>query len=474
MSKDTIPSKPLALALLAGAQFLIVLDGSIVNVALPSIRDDLNFSPEGLSWILNAYALMFGGLLLLGGRLADLVGRRRIFIAGLSLFGIASLLAGFASTELQLIFLRGAQGLGAALVSPAALSMISVIFKEGKERNKAFGIWGAMAGSGAAVGVLLGGILTDALGWEWIFFINVPVTLTAVLLSPRLLAESRMPGKKSHDVPGAITVTAGLMTIVYAIVDANNAGWGSSQTIGLLAAGFALLAVFVVIEMRTAEPLIQFSIFKLPTLRAANIVALIHGTSVLAAFFVFTVYMQDVLGFSAIQTGLGMFPLCVAVIVFAGIASRRSTSIGFKRVLVIGAGVQASGLVWLAQMHPDGSYLVDVLGPSLVIGAGFGAVVVALTIAGLTGTDQTNAGLSSGLLNTSQQVGRAIGLAVLISVYTSQATNETRTGTDATVALTDGLASGTLVLAGLCFASMVIAALTMSSHDCTQPTPVTA
>ena len=341
-AKDTVPSKPLALALLAAAQFMIVLDASIVNVALPSIQDALHFSREDLSWVVNAYALMFGGFLLLGGRLADLIGRRRMFITGMLLFALASLLGGFSNTELQLIICRGAQGLGAALVSPAALSTVTVIFREGKERNQALGVWGAVAGSGGAAGVLFGGMLTQWLGWEWILFINVPVGLLAAFLAPRLLIESREPGKKSHDIPGAVTITAGLVCIVYAIVDANSAGWGSLQTIGLLGAGVALIGLFVVIELNTKQPLISFSIFRLRTLRGANLIGFVNAASLLAMFYATSLYMQQVLGYDALQTGLGYLPLCATVIIFAGIASVLVTRIGFKLVLIAGSSLMFS------------------------------------------------------------------------------------------------------------------------------------
>ena len=290
----------LALILLCSAQFVVVLDASIVNVALPTIGKALDFSQENLPWVVNAYVLTFGGFLLLGGRTADLLGRRRVFMAGLMLVAVASLAAGFAATEGQLIAARAAQGLGAAIISPAALSIVTTTFSDGAERNKALGVWGAVAGSGGAAGVLLGGILTDGLGWEWVLWVNVPVSLIAFALSPRLIAESRAEGEtRAFDVAGAVTVTAALSILVYALVDANSAGWGSIQTIGLIALSAAPAAAFVAIELRSRKPLVPFSIFRIRTLTGANVVGLLVGASLFSMFFFISLYMQQVLGYSA-------------------------------------------------------------------------------------------------------------------------------------------------------------------------------
>src|SRR3954468_15517093 len=329
MSKSSSDRKGLTLLLLAAAQFVVVLDASIVNVALPSIGRDLQFSQDDLSWVVNAYTLVFGGFLLLGGRMADLLGRRRLFISGLLLFGIASLLGGLSTTEGQLIAARALQGLGAALLSPAALSILTTTFAEGAERNRALGVWGAVAGSGGAVGVLLGGILTEALGWEWVLFVNVPITLPAAFAATRILAESKNPSTGRFDFAGALTVTAGVSLLVYALVDANNAGWGSGQTIGLLAIAAALLVAFVVIERRAPAPLMPFSIFRLRTLTGANVVGLLVGASLFAMFFYISLYMQQVLGYSAIKAGLSYLPLALSIIVSAGVASQLVTKVGF-------------------------------------------------------------------------------------------------------------------------------------------------
>jgi len=407
----------IALVLLCFAQFIVVLDASIVNVALPSIGKGLDFSQENLAWVVNAYVLTFGGFLLLGGRMADLLGRRRVFIGGLLLVAAASLAAGFAATEGQLIAARAAQGLGAAIISPAALSIVTTTFRDGAERNKALGAWGAIAGAGGAAGVLFGGILTDGLGWEWVLWVNVPVALIAAALAPRLIAESRSESATRHfDTAGAITVTAGLSILVYAIVDATDAGWGSPQTIGLIGIATALIASFVVIELRSQAPLMPFRIFRLRTLTGANIVGLLVGASLFSMFFFITLYMQQVLGYSAIHAGLSYLPLALTIIVAAGIGSQLVTKIGFKPVLTLGMGFIVAGLLWFSQVSVGGSFTSDILGPSLLAAAGLGFSFVTTTIAAMTGVRDQESGLASGLINTSQQIGGALGLAVLATI----------------------------------------------------------
>ena len=334
---DTPRAKYLALALLATTQFVVVLDAAIVNVALPSIGSALDFSQDNLAWVVNAYTLTFGGFLLLGGRLADLLGRRKLFMIGLVVFSIASLLGGLAQSDVWLIAARALQGLGAALVSPAALSIVTNTFAEGAERNRALGVWGAVAGSGGAAGVLLGGVLTEYLGWEWVLFVNVPIGVAAALLAPRLLAESHdEAAERSFDIGGAVTVTAGLSLLVYTLVDANNAGWGSTKTIVLGALSLALLAAFVFIERRHRQPLVPFSIFRMQTIRGANIVALLIGMSLFSMFFFISLYMQQVLGYSALKAGVAYLPLALVIIFSAGGASALVTRIGFKVTLIIG------------------------------------------------------------------------------------------------------------------------------------------
>ena len=335
MSLDTPRAKNLALMLLAMTQFVIVIDASIVNVALPSIGAALHFSRDNLSWVVNAYTLTFGGFLLLGGRLADLLGRRRMFMLGLVLFSLASLAGGLAQSEAWLIIARAVQGLGAAIVSPAALSIITTTFAEGAERNRALGVWGAVAGAGGAAGVLLGGILTSGLSWRWVLFVNVPIGLIAAMLAPRILLESRADdGTEGFDIPGAVTVTAGLALLVYAVVDAVNVGWGSTATLSRLAGAAALLVAFVVIELRTRHPLLPFSIFRLRTLRGADIVGLLIGMSLFSMFFFISLYLQDVLHYSPIKAGLSYLPLAIGIILSAGAASVLVTRVGFKPTLI--------------------------------------------------------------------------------------------------------------------------------------------
>src|SRR6201991_3653728 len=341
---DTPRAKNLALILLAMTQFVIVIDASIVNVALPSIGAHLHFSRDDLSWVVNAYTLTFGGFLLLGGRLADLLGRRRMFMIGLVLFSVASFAGGIAQSEPWRLAARAIQGMGAAIVSPAALSIITTTFAEGEERNRALGVWGAVAGAGGAAGVLLGGVLTSGLSWRWVLFVNVPIGLIAAALGPRTLIESRREEAGApFDIPGAVTVTAGLALLVYAVVDAVNVGWGSTRTIACLAGAVLLLITFVVIELRATDPLMPFSIFRLRTLRGANIVGLLIGMSLFSMFFFISLYLQDVMGYTPIKTGISYLPLAVGIILSAGVASQLVTRLGFKLPLVAGMLLIAGG-----------------------------------------------------------------------------------------------------------------------------------
>ncbi|MGH2961018.1 MAG: MFS transporter [Solirubrobacterales bacterium] len=407
----------IALALLCSAQFVVILDAAIVNVALPTIGDALSFSQENLSWVVNAYVLTFGGFLLLGGRLADLLGRRRVFIGGLILFAIASLAGGLAESEGVLIAARAVQGLGAAILSPSALSIITTTFRDGAERNKALGAWGAVAGSGGAAGVLLGGVLTEYLGWEWVLWVNVPIGIVAAAIAPMLIRESRAESEtRSFDLAGAVTVTAGLSVLVYALVDAEQEGWGSAQTIGLLAVAAALIAAFVAVERRSDSPLVPFGIFRLRTLTGANVIGVLTGASLLSMFFFISLYMQQVLGYSAIKAGLSYLPLALTIIITAGVASQLVTRVGFKPVLAAGLTLIAAGLLWFSQVSVGGGFTADVLGPSLLAAAGLGFAFVPQTIAAVAGVADREAGLASGLINTSQQVGGALGLAVLATI----------------------------------------------------------
>ena len=456
-------NKWLALALLAAAQFVVVLDASIVNVALPSIGRDLHFSQDNLSWVVNAYVLVFGGFLLLGGRMADLLGRRRLFIAGLILFAVASLAGGLAQSEGWLIAARAVQGLGAALLSPAALSLVTVLFAEGADRNKAMGVWGAVAGSGGAVGVLLGGMLTEWAGWEWVLFVNVPIGIIAAFLAPRLLPESRNEGERHFDVAGAVTITAGLSLLVYALVDANSAGWGSTQTLGLSAIAVALIGAFYVIERRQKAPLVPFpGIFRIRTITGINVSAVLVAASLFSMFFFISLYMQNVLGFSALEAGLAYLPLAVGLIITAGASAGLVTRFGFKPVLVSGLIITAAGLVWFGQVSPDGSYVGDVLFPSLLAAVGLGLAFVSMTVAAVSGVEPHEAGLASGLINTSQQIGGALGLAILATVANSRIDDLAASGTPQNVALTEGFQSAFLVGAGIAIVGAVLAIVLVS------------
>jgi EmrB/QacA subfamily drug resistance transporter len=448
----------IALALLCVAQFVVVLDASIVNVALPTIGAALGFSQDNLSWVVNAYVLTFGGFLLLGGRMADLLGRRRVFIGGLLLFAAASLAGGLATNDGQLIAARAVQGLGAAILSPAALSIITTTFRDGAERNKALGAWGAVAGSGGAAGVLLGGVLTEYAGWEWVLWVNVPIGIAAAALAPRLIAESRQDsGTRAFDFGGAVSVTAGLAILVYALVEAPDAGWGSGQTIGLLAGSLALLAIFVGIERRSNAPLVPFSIFRLRTLTGANVVGLLTGASLFSMFFFISLYMQNVLGYSAIKTGLSYLPLAVTIILAAGFASQLVTKVGFKPILAVGMTLIAGGLLWFGQISPDGGFVADVLGPSLLAAVGLGFAFVPQTIAAVSGVADHEAGLASGLINTTQQIGGALGLAVLSTVAFPQIDDAAAAagGQPSLSALTDGYADAFMVGAGIAILGVI-------------------
>jgi len=468
MIEMTPRAKNLALMLLAMTQFVIVIDASIVNIALPSIGRALSFSQTDLSWVVNAYTLTFGGFLLLGGRLADLMGRRRMFIVGLLVFSAASLAGGLAQSEPWLIAARAVQGLGGAIVSPAALSIITTTFADGEERNRAFGVWGAVAGAGGAAGVLLGGVLTSGLNWRWVLFVNVPIGLVCAFLAPRILLESRAETKtRSFDLPGAVTVTAGLSLLVYALVDAVNAGWGSTATLAKIAGALVLLALFVAIEMRQRAPLMPLSIFRLRTLRGADTVALLIGMSLFSMFFFVSLYMQQVLHYSALKAGLSYLPLAFGIILSAGAASAAVTRFGFKPVLLTGLLFVAGGLFWFSRVPPTGgSFVADVLGPSLLAAVGLGLSFVPVTIAAVTGTRPHEAGLAPRLVNTAQQVGGALGLAILATVANSRTKGLLHAGQhDLAFALTKGFERAFLVGTGFALIGAMLTVVMISSRD---------
>jgi EmrB/QacA subfamily drug resistance transporter len=456
--------KWLALALLSAVQFMVVLDIAIVNVALPSIKVDLGFSQENLQWVISAYALVFGGFLLLGGRAADVLGRRRIFLAGLVVFTVASLFAGLAWSEASLIGARAFQGLGAAIISPAALSILSTTFAEGRERNIALGVWGAVGGFGAAAGVLLGGILTDALSWEWIFFVNVPVGATAFLLAPVLLTESRDARVRRFDLPGAVLVTSGLSALVYAITKAGQDGWLAGPTVGFFAAALALLVGFVAWETRHPEPLMRLGILRIRTVSGANVAGFIMGTALFSMFLMLTLYMQQVLGYSPLKTGVAYLAVAGTAIVWSAVAAQLVTRVGVKPVLVAGMTFLTAGLVFFTQVSVGGSYLSDLLPGFLLIGVGIGFSFVPISIAALAGVERTEAGLASGLINTSQQIGGALGIAALSTIATSRTDDSVAGGNALPSALVHGFTGA--FLAGVVIAAVgVVAALALVRRD---------
>jgi EmrB/QacA subfamily drug resistance transporter len=453
-----------ALGLLAVVQFMVVLDIAIVNVALPSIKVDLGFSQEDLQWVISAYALFFGGFLLLGGRAADLLGRRRLFLGGLVVFTLASLFAGLAWSEASLITARSVQGLGAAIVTPAALSILTTTFTEGRERNIALGVWGAVGGFGAAAGVLLGGILTDALSWEWIFFLNVPVGGAAFVLTPLLLNESRDASVRTFDAIGAVLVTSGLSSLVYAITQSGSNGWGSAKTLGFLAGSIALLGAFGAWERRHPEPLMRFGLLRTRTIAGANVAGFIMGTAMFSMFLMLTLYMQQVLGYSAMKTGVAYLAVAGSAIFTSTIAAQLVTRIGVKPVLVTGMAFLTAGLVFFTQVSVHGSYLGDLLPGFLLIAVGIGFSFVPISIAALAGVQPAEAGLASGLINTSQQIGGALGIALLSTIATTRTSDKVAAGTALHPALVDGFTLAFIVGVGIAAAG-ILAALVLIRRD---------
>jgi EmrB/QacA subfamily drug resistance transporter len=449
-----------ALAIVIAAQFMVILDVAIVNVALPSIKDDLGFSEASLQWVITAYAILFGGALLLGGRLADLFGRRRVFLVGMGLFTASSLLSGLAWSEGALIAFRGLQGLGGALLAPAALSILMTTFSEGRERNLALGIWGAASGSGAAAGVLLGGVLTSYLDWSWIFFINVPVGIAVMALTPWLLDESRAAvGHRHFDLTGAVTVTSGVMLLVYAMTRAAEDGWLTLSTLGFLVASAVLIGAFLVVELRTRVPLLPLRIFRLRSLAVANATAVLVAAVAFSEFFLLTLYLQQVLDFTPIETGLAFLPITLTIIVVSNVAQTLVTRIGVRPVLATGLLLAAIALAYFVRLPADGHYLQDVL-PALVLsGVGLALTFVPMTIAGLTGVESSDAGVASGLINTSRQIGGAVGLAAVSTIAITAASSGAGDGSAAAAAsLTHGFQVSFAVLAVLAVAGAVLVA----------------
>ncbi|HEY4347188.1 MAG TPA: DHA2 family efflux MFS transporter permease subunit [Gaiellaceae bacterium] len=467
----------IALAVIVTTQFMVVLDVAIVNVALPTIKTDLHFSQESLQWVITAYSILFGGVLLLGGRVADLLGRRRMFMAGLMLFTVSSLLDGLAWSEGSLIAFRSLQGLGAAILAPAALSILTTTFAEGKERNLALGIWGAVSGSGGAAGVLLGGALTSSLSWSWIFFINVPVGALVLLVSPRLLRESRAELAHRHfDIPGAASITGGLMLLVYAMTRAVQHGWGTTETVALLATSAGLIVAFVVIEMRSEAPLLPMRMFKLRTLAGSNLAGLLLGGAVFSQFFLLTLYMQQVLHYSALKTGVAYITLTLAIIVFANVAQVLALKLGIRRVLPFGLLMAAAALALYAQLPVHGHYFWDVFPAFLLSGIGMAFAFIPITIGGLAGVSHSEAGIASGLINTSQQVGGAIGVAAATTIaatYSSRyLTAHPGAAPGSGPALTHGFSIAFYALAAVAALAAVLSAVLIESKPELSEAPI--
>ncbi len=453
------------LALLSAVQFMVVLDVAIVNVALPSIQTDLNFSQANLQWVISAYALVFGGFLLLGGRTADILGRRRVFVGGILVFTLGSLLCGLAWSEPSLIGSRALQGLGAAAISPAALSILMTSFKEGRDRNIALGVWGAVGGFGAAAGVLLGGVLTDSLSWEWIFFVNIPVGLVALGLIPVLLSESSDSRVRGFDTLGAALITAGLSTLVLAITQGNEWGWGAARTLGTFVVAAVLLVGFVRRERRVAEPLMRFGILRTRTVLGANVAGFILGTALFSMFLMLTLYMQEVLGYSAMKTGFAYLAVAGTSIIWANVAAALVGRVGVRPLIAAGMALLSTGLLWFTRIDVGDSYATALLPGFLVVALGMALCFVPISIAALAGVRQEEAGLASGLINTSQQIGGAVGIALLSSIAISATNDKLASGVPVPDALVSGFQAAFWVGAAIAAVGFVAALVLVRDEE---------
>jgi EmrB/QacA subfamily drug resistance transporter len=458
------------LLLLSLVQFMDVLDASILNIALPSIKQSLGFSQQSLQWVIDGYILTYGGFLLLGGRAADLLGRRRMMVTGLIVFAGASLAGGLAHSSSLLVGARLAQGVGAAMLSPAALSTLTSTFRSTRDRNTALGVWAAVSGIGGAAGVLFGGLLTEGPGWRWVLFINVPFSAVALLGAFALLHPERARARRaSFDALGALLVTGGMLLLVYALVKAPDVGWGAARTMAELTAAVAILATFVINELRVANPIVPLTILRVKGIAAADATQMVALAGFLPMFFFLTLYMQTVLGYSPIQTGVAYLPLTVGFIIAAGISSQLFARIGTKPVVVAGAVVAAGGLYWLSRIPVDGTYVSDILPGLLVASLGMGGVFTGLTTAANAGVDEDKAGLAAGLLNTGQQIGGALGLALLSALATAHTRSLLHAGHDSLAeAATGGYQRALLAGASLVLAATVIAVLTPNAHESKQ------
>ena len=453
------------------AQFMVVLDATIVNVALPSIQRGLHFTPTSLQWIVNAYTLMFGGFLLLGGRMSDLLGRQRLFIAGIAVFTIASLINGVAQSSDVLIAGRALQGLGAALVSPAALAIVTTTFAEGAERTKALGVWSAIAAGGAAAGLVIGGFLTETLSWRWIFFVNLPIGIAAALLSLRFVPNSRPEDRpETYDAAGAVTVTGGLLVLVFAIVKAQSYGWGSGKTGALFLLAFILLAVFVLIELRSKAPLIRLGIFRMRSLSGSNAAMLLVASGLFAMFYFASLYMQEILGYKPLKAGVAFVPFTIGIIIGAGASQALIRHIGIRLVTFIGISMGTVGLLYFARLPTHGTYVRDMLPTIAIVSIGMGMTFVPLTLLATTNVQTSDAGLASGLFNTSQQVGGALGLAILSTLAASRTSNllggrVTTSVAAHDAALTKGYHVAFAVGAAMLASALLVLAVTIRKRD---------
>jgi len=457
-------SRWLVLAIVGLAQFMVVLDATVVNVAMPSIQLDLGIKQSNLQWIINSYTLMFGGFLLLGGRAADLLGRRKLFLAGVSVFTIASMVNGFATSGEMLIIARGFQGLGGALVAPAALSIVTTLFGDGPDRTKALGVWGAIAAGGSAVGLLAGGVLTEFLSWEWTFFVNIPIGLFTIVMALRYVPESSYDhGHRSFDLGGAVTVTGGLIALVYSIVQANDSGWLAAQTLGFFGLAIALLVSFVIIESRHKAPLVRLGIFRMRSLAVANSAMLFVTAGMFAMFFFSSIYLQQVLGYGPLDAGLAFLPVTAAIIIASGAATKLIGTIGVKAVTGTGLLLATIGMTLWTTVGVDSTYVTGVLGPLAVIAFGMGLVFVPATLVATTNVEEADGGLASGIFNTSQQIGGALGLAILSTVAAGATERSLKdAGADAgskaqqLQSLVDGFHLGYLVAAGFLAVALIV------------------
>ncbi|HEY2716814.1 MAG TPA: MFS transporter [Solirubrobacterales bacterium] len=466
----------LILALLCSVAFLDFVDASIVNVALPSIRTDLGFSEQSLQWVPSAYLLTYGGFMLLGGRAADLLGRRRVLVTGTVVIGLSSLLGGLAQSSGLLIGARLVQGVGAAMMLPAALSILTTSFAEGPERHKALGVWGGVGGLASAAGVFFGGLLTEGPGWRWVMFVN-PVAAVLVLIGVFALLSGDRPKRPSlanFDLVGALLATVGMLLLVYSLVEAPSQGWGSARTLGGLFVALALLALFLLNESRRRDPLLPLSIFRVRGLAVADVTQLVAFAGFLSLFFLLTLYMQNVLGYSPIQTGAAYLPLCFGVGISAGISAQLLGRLGTRPVIVAGSLIAAGGVFWLSKIPVDGSFLSDLLPGMMVMSAGLGAVFVGVTTAANAGVPADKAGLAAALLNACQQIGGALGLAVFSVIATSRTTDLLANGTPPPEALTSGFQRALLISSLTLVATAAIALRTANTRGEVEPDDASA